>query len=137
MSSVRPKIKRTKGGVVLPVVDRAMIKLGQDINVARRARNISTADMASRMSCSRSTLHRLESGDAGVSLNTLARALHVLGIIDRLSDLVEHSQDGIGMMMQRRSLPERITKPRKKTTPSASGARPENADDHDDEPEQW
>lgn len=109
----------TKGGVVLPGVDRTLRVLGHDINVARRARNIAMADMAQRMGCSRSTLHRLENGDAGVSLNTLARALQVLGLLDRLTEIIDQSRDDIGLMMRTRALPERISRPRKPSAPSA------------------
>lgn len=126
--------KMTKGGVVLPVVDRTLQALGHDINVARRARNIAMADMAQRMGCSRSTLHRLENGDAGVSLNTLARALQVLGLLHRLTEVIDQSRDDIGLMMHRRALPERVSRPRKQRMPHA----PDQAEvDPQFNPEGW
>jgi transcriptional regulator with XRE-family HTH domain len=88
MSKERKSLARTKGSAVHPSVERGIAKLGDDLSFARRARQISTTDMAARMGISRSTLHRLEAGDPGVSLNTLAMALSVLGLFDRLIDLV-------------------------------------------------
>jgi transcriptional regulator with XRE-family HTH domain len=113
MYAASNKLKKTKGSVILPAVGHAIERLGKDINVARRTRKILMVDMAQRMGCSRSTLHRLENGDAGISLNTLARALQVLGLLDRISELLDQSHDDIGLMMHRRSLPERISRPRK------------------------
>ena len=89
MTTSTDKAARTKGSAVHPLIARGIARLGQDISRARRARGISTTDMAARMGVGRSTLHRLEQGDPGVSLNTLAMALSVLGLFDRLAELVE------------------------------------------------
>jgi transcriptional regulator with XRE-family HTH domain len=136
MCAANTRIKRTKGSVVLPAVGHALEGLGKDINVARRARKISMVDMAQRMGCSRSTLHRLEKGDVGISLNTLARALQVLGLLDRISELLDQSHDDIGMMMHRRSLPERISRPRKNASLSHATRDTPDIVSHD-EPEGW
>ena len=108
--------RKEKNTVVLPGIARALRELGQDISQARRARRIQTTDMAERMGCSRGTLNRLESGDPGVSINTFARALMVLGMLDRLSTLVAPEKDDIGMVMQQKSLPQRVSRPRRKPT---------------------
>ena len=88
MTARTDKTARTKGNAVHPSIARGIARLGQDISRARRARRISTTDMAARMGVGRSTLHRLEQGDPGVSLNTLAMALSVLELFDRLAELV-------------------------------------------------
>ena len=74
---------RTKGSVVHSNVERILRKLGADIAIARRVRRTSTIDMSERMGVTRGTLRRLEKGDPGVSLNTLAMALSALGTSDR------------------------------------------------------
>ncbi len=99
---------RTKGSVVHSSVARSLRKLGADIAVARRVRRISTTDMAERMGVTRGTLRRLENGDPGVSLNTLAMALAALGTSGRLTDLMDQASDDIGFMTARGTLPERI-----------------------------
>src|SRR5690606_9466839 len=83
--------------------------LGADIAVARRLRRISTMDMAERMGVTRGTLRRLENGDPGVSLNTLAMALAALGTSQRLTDLMDQASDDIGLMTARAALPARIS----------------------------
>lgn len=107
-------IEKTKGGPVYPMVARTLSKLGQDISLARRTRRISAADFAERMGVSRATLSRLEAGDAGCSLNTLASALHILGRLDLLADLLDQTKDDTGLWIMREAVPQRIRKPRVK-----------------------
>ena len=113
----------TKGGVVLPFVVKALEKIGHDIGVARRARGYTTGEMAVRMSCSRSTVQRLEAGDAGISMNVFCRALHILGMVDRLKEIAEKPTDRTGRPVDPGSVPKRVA-PRRK-------------DGGDDEPVGW
>jgi transcriptional regulator with XRE-family HTH domain len=112
-------IQKTKGGAVYPAIARALGKLGSDISLARRARRISTADFAAQMGVSRATLQRLEAGDAGCSLNTLASALHALGRVDLLRDLLDQAADDVGLMVMRNSIPRRVKG--RAQAPSAGG----------------
>lgn len=139
MSKERRRITRTKGSVVHPSVERGISKLGVDLGFARRARRISTIDMAARMGVSRSTLHRLEAGDPGVSLNTLAMALSVLGLFDRLTDLVDPASDDLGLALSRKTLPRRVVnRPRKRASvEEMPRSEPHSSGSADDEPEGW
>lgn len=101
-------MRRTKGSVVQPATSRVLSKLGKDIALSRRARRLSTEDFAARAGISRATLHRLEKGDPGVSLNTLAMALHVLGRLDLLKNLIDPMNDDVGLMLMRGQVPKRI-----------------------------
>lgn len=131
----RKQVARTKGGVVHPSTLRGIAKLGRDLSRARRARRISTTEMAARMGVGRSTLHRLEHGDPGVSLNTLAMALSVLGLFDRLADLADPAADDIGLMMAQKSLPRNIVRRRASSRqPQAPGPA---SGAEDDAPEGW
>ena len=112
-------IHRTKGGVVYPAIARALGKLGSDISLARRARRISTVDFAAQMGVSRATLQRLEAGDTGCSLNTLASALHALGRVDLLRDLLDQATDDVGLMVMRNGVPQRVRG--RAQVPSAGG----------------
>src|SRR6478609_11622862 len=89
-------------------VTRALRKLGHDIRDARRRRRIPSAILAERASISRTTLVKVEKGDAGVSLGTYATVLFVLGMIDRLSDLADVRSDSRGLELEEEHLPERI-----------------------------
>jgi transcriptional regulator with XRE-family HTH domain len=133
-------VPRTKGGVVHSNVARILRKLGADIAIARRVRQISTTDMAERMGVSRGTLRRLEKGDPGVSLNTLAMALSALGTSDRLTDLMDQAVDDIGLMTTRSALPKRITSRKSAKTPDPAHdetGSPDKKTDTHDIPEGW
>ena len=98
----------------LPVpVNRALRKLGHDIRDARRRRRIPVAIMAERASIrSRTTLNKLEKGDPGVSIGTYATVLFVLGMTDRLADLVDPKNDSVGLALDEERLPQRIRRAR-------------------------
>lgn len=101
-------LPRTKGSVVHPRALRVLKKLGADISLARRARRIPAQAFADRMGVARATLHKLEHGDPGVSMNTLVMALIVLDLDENLRDLVDATRDDVGMVLARRGVPERV-----------------------------
>jgi transcriptional regulator with XRE-family HTH domain len=73
--------------------------------VARLRRKLTGVLVAARMGVARDTLHRLEKGDAGISLGTYQRALRVLGL-DRDLDLIARD-DVLGRRLQDARLPAR------------------------------
>src|ERR1700682_4910491 len=89
-------------------VTRVLRKLGHDIRDARRRRRIPVAILAERASISRTTLHKVEQGDPGVSLGACATVLFVLGMADRLGDLADAKHDSVGLALEEEHLPERI-----------------------------
>jgi transcriptional regulator with XRE-family HTH domain len=91
-----------------PSVRRALSKLGADISVARRLRRLPTALMAERAFISRNTLARLERGDPGVSMGIYATVLFVLGMVDRIANLVDPSSDEVGLTLAQEGLPKRV-----------------------------
>lgn len=117
---------RSKNAPVYPSVGRVLMKLGADISLARRARKISVDDFAASMGVSRSTLHRLEKGDAGVSLNTLASALNSLGRLDLLENIIDQTKDDVALMLLRQKIPQRVVGKRRKRAPSTSAANNED-----------
>ena len=102
----------------LPVV-RALTRLGRDLSLARRRRQFSQESMAERIGTSVATLRRLERGDPSVAVGTVARALFVLGEIERLGGLLDTATDTIGLSLMDEQLPKRIR--RRRVTPE-SGA---------------
>lgn len=102
------------GNTPIPV-RRALKKLGKDIADARRRRRIPVKLAAERASISRSTLNKIENGYEGVSMGSYARILFILGIINRLADLVDPSIDELGMILETENLPKRIRIPSEKT----------------------
>ena len=103
---------------------RALEALGANIKTARLKRRISVKGFAERIGVSESTVARLEKGDDGVSIGTLAMACLVLGEIDRISDFLDAGTDDTGLLLDRESLPKRIDR---KRTPKSSSNNPDKA----------
>ena len=104
-----------KGRVERPLpfpVQRALRKLGEDMRDARRRRRISTMIMAERACVSRTTLYKVEKGNANVVFGTYARVLFVLGMTDRLAELADPRHDSTGLILESEILPQRIRYPR-------------------------
>ena len=96
-------------------VTRALTALGRNIELARRRRGLSQADLASRMSVSVSTVRRLEDGHPGTALTYLASALQVFGDLEKLSLLLDTQADSVGLALMDAELPSRIYSRRRKT----------------------
>ena len=92
-------------------VTRALRKLGHDIKDARRRRRIPMAIVAQRASISKPTLIKVERGDPGVSIASYATVLFVMGMADRLADLVDPKNDPVGLQLEEENLPQRIRGP--------------------------
>ncbi|CAN1547090.1 Cro/C1-type helix-turn-helix domain [Sphingomonadaceae bacterium] len=85
----------------------ALERLGQDIRGARLRRGIAIADLAVRSGTSPSSIARLEKGDSGVGIGTLADVLVALGLVERLTDLVDIRKDDLGLALATQQLPKR------------------------------
>ena len=94
---------------------KALRKIGQDINAARRRRRVTIELMAERADLSRATIGKIEKGDPTTSMGGYASVLFVLGMENRLGDLVDSAHDLIGRRLEDEKLPQRIRTPNKKT----------------------
>ena len=94
-----------------PTMGVSLSRLGESIKTARKRRRINMQEMASRMFVSRKTLYRLEKGDPGVSIGTLASALWVLGLDKDLLQIGDPEHDKIGIYRERQNLPRRVRTP--------------------------
>jgi transcriptional regulator with XRE-family HTH domain len=65
------------------------------------------ADLAVRAGTSPSTVARLERGDPGVAIGTLADVLVVLGLVQHLADLIDIRKDDLGLALIAERLPRR------------------------------
>jgi transcriptional regulator with XRE-family HTH domain len=65
------------------------------------------ADLAARAGTSPSTIARLERGDPGVAIGTLADVLVSLGLVEKLADLVDIRKDDLGLALTAERLPQR------------------------------
>ena len=96
-----------RGTLPLPV-RRILRKLGRDIRDARLRRRIRASTVAERALISRTTLHKIERGDAGVSMGKYATVLFVLGMHDGIAALADRSRDGVGLDLLEEHLPRRV-----------------------------
>ena len=94
---------------------KALYKLGQDISDARKRRRITLALMAERAGISRATLAKICKGDPTTSIGNYATVLFVLGMIDRLRDLVDANHDLTGRQLEEERLPQRVRHPNRPT----------------------
>lgn len=109
----------------------ALRQLGADLRMARRKRRIPIEDFALRVGVSSRTILRLEKGDSGVSMGTLAMACLTLGEIDRIDRLIDPATDDTGLLLDRDRLPKRISRgrasPSRLPRPASSGETPGDA----------
>lgn len=110
---------------------RALKSMGSNIKTARLKRRISIADFAERIGVSKNTVIRLEKGEEGVSIGTLAMACMVLGEIERIETLLDAGSDETGLMLDEQALPKRIDGPRKDTRSSQQGKPGDSVSDDD------
>ena len=98
----------------LPIpVARAMRKIGKDIGDARRRRRITAKLLAERAGVSPRTIAKIEKGEACVTMGSYASVLFSLGMLERLSDLVDGRHDVRGRELADENLPKRVRMPRK------------------------
>jgi transcriptional regulator with XRE-family HTH domain len=100
-------------------VTRALKKLGTDLALARRRRHLTQESMAERLRISEATVRRMERGDSGISIGTLAQALFVLGGLEKMTHMLDTASDDQGLILMNEQLPQRV---RRKRIKSDSGA---------------
>lgn len=92
---------------------KSLRKVGKDISDARRRRRIPIQLMAKRANLSRTTITKIEKGDPTTSIGGYAAVLFVLGMAERLSDLIDVAHDFTGQRLEEEKLPKRIRIPKK------------------------
>ena len=119
-----------------PPVARALRQLGHDLSVARRTRRWTQQDLAQRMDISVSTVRRMEDGNPGTALHTFLRALHVLGRLEDMVNVMALDQDTLGLALTQQQLPQRVRSPGgKKAKARQSGAPAEDGQTTTDDDE--
>jgi transcriptional regulator with XRE-family HTH domain len=86
--------KRSRAQSEMPPVVAALLRdLGHHLALARKRRKESLSAWAGRIGVSEPTLSRLEAGDPGVAIGTLATALWVMGRAQALPELAAPQLD--------------------------------------------
>lgn len=89
-------------------VQRAATDVGRSVATWRRLQRLTSAQLADRAGIARSTLSRLENGDAGVSFENVLRVWRALGVVDAVVDVVDPYQSDVGRMRADEVLPQRV-----------------------------
>lgn len=100
-----------------------LARLGERIRLARLRRKLSSATVSGRAGISRTTLYKVEVGDAGVTLGTYLRVLGALGLSSDFEQLA--ADDHVGRRLQDLALDPTPAKPRSRTLrPSTTHSDP-------------
>jgi len=71
---------KSKKQVLFPKHQKILEKVGENIKLARKRRDLTTIQVSERVGIDRSTLVRVEKGDGRVSLGAYFNVLRVLGL---------------------------------------------------------
>ncbi len=89
-------------------VERALVRLGENLSRARRRRRMSQAMLAERIGASVNTVRRMEEGFGGTAMQYVARALQVFGELNKLEALMDVAADDVGLALLEQTLPQRV-----------------------------
>ncbi|WP_226842579.1 helix-turn-helix domain-containing protein [Acidithiobacillus thiooxidans] len=82
------------------------------MRTARLRRNLTVANIAERAGLSPGTVLRLEKGDPGVGMGTLVLVMWLLGLNERMMQLVDETQDLLGRTLESECRRKRARSPR-------------------------
>jgi transcriptional regulator with XRE-family HTH domain len=97
--------KNTMGSKLPRKLEQKMQVVGEQIRLARLRRDLSIAQIAERATCSPLTVHRVEQGNASVSIGIYLRILYALQLDDDILLLAQ--ADPMGKALQDLQLKER------------------------------
>lgn len=106
----------SKPPIVFPQEQTLLTALGERVRLARLRRKLGTAVVAQRAGISRTSVYKVEAGDAGVTLGTCLRVLAVLGLESDLNTLA--ADDKVGRKLQDLALAAPAARRRKPRTPA-------------------
>lgn len=92
--------------------ERVAKRIGQDIEIARKKRNLSRSVLADRANISVLTLGKIVEGDPGVGFGRYAAVMIALGFEEPLYELVSSRNDAVGRLIDESRLPKHTYKKR-------------------------
>ena len=93
-----------------PVIDDALVVFGENVRLARIARNVSQAQLANRAGVSASLIKRLEGGRPGISLDRLVAVLWAMDMLEPLLSAISPANDPCTSRLLIAQLPRRASK---------------------------
>jgi transcriptional regulator with XRE-family HTH domain len=98
-----------------PRILRSLVKLGRDIEVARKKRRLTIAALCERAGISAPLYARLVAGAPGTSVGAYAMVLFALGMGTPFDAMMDPASDDTGLLLEEERLPKRVRNPRKQT----------------------
>ena len=92
-------------------VANGLRRMGEQLEIWRKLRQLTVAQVAERAGISRYTVMRLENG-AGASMENLLRVARALGVLDLLVAALDPYATDEGRLRSEEALPERVRPPR-------------------------
>ncbi len=83
-----------KKQTLLPKFQKVLEKMGENIKLARKRRNLTTIQVSERAGIDRTTLYHIEKGNSSVSLGAYFNVLRVLGLQDDFLKLAADDEFG-------------------------------------------
>lgn len=102
---------RSRKGRMMSVtrqVDRRLAEIGASIRRWRLMQSLKAVEVAERAGISRSTLQKVERGDAGVSIGAVMSVMQALGQLDHVSASFDPLSTDVGRLRSASSLPGRV-----------------------------
>lgn len=103
-----------KPPVIFPQEQKLLSQLGERLKLARLRRKLSNAVVAQRAGISRTSLYKVEAGDAGATMGTYLRVMAVLGLEADVNAL--GADDKVGRKLQDLALEAPASGPRRRRT---------------------
>lgn len=101
-----------KPPIVFPQEQRLLSRLGERLKLARLRRKLSNAVVSQRAGISRTSLYKVEAGDAGATMGTYMRVMAVLGLEADIDALA--ADDKVGRKLQDLALEAPASAPRRR-----------------------
>ena len=89
---------KSKKSILFPKHQEIMLRLGENIKLARKRRKLTTVQVAERADIDRTTLYQIEKGNPKVSMGAYFNVFRVLGLQDDFLKLA--SDDEFGRKLQ-------------------------------------
>jgi DNA-binding XRE family transcriptional regulator len=92
-------------------VTSAVLRLGENVRLARVRRSLSQAELAHACGITRKTLYALEKGAPGTTIGTAFTVLWKLGLLDTAPALADPEADEHGKILEAARRPKRVRHP--------------------------
>ncbi len=87
---------------------RTARQLGEYLTTFRRLQGLTAEQVADRAGITRTTLRKLEHGDATVGLDVFLEVCRVLGVLDFVLDGMNPYETALGQSLAEQNLPKRV-----------------------------